>query len=259
MTITATGSNSSGRHECRSTPGGVPGWDLPDHDLAVIDANAFSLNYACSLMNICMGVAVNPATGRVFVIGTDANNSVRFQSVLDGTFIRVEIAQVDPVALTSAVQDLNPHLDYSSPTTSQTNRDKSLGDPRGIVWSADGSTGYVTGMGSDNLTVIDANGNRAGLTPTINVGQGPTGMALDQVRGRLYVYNRFDGSLLNGGHRQPDGDQHAAVVRPDAAHHQGWPSADEQHAGFPPVLARHPAAPAMSTPGSTGSRGIWAT
>ncbi|HSY19079.1 MAG TPA: hypothetical protein VK815_12120, partial [Candidatus Acidoferrales bacterium] len=175
--------------------GRVPGWDMPDHDLAVIDTSTFSLNYACGLMNICMGVAVNPATGKISVIGTDAINNTRFQGVLDGIFIRVNIAQVDPATLTNAVKDLNSHLTYATPTTSQTERDKSLGDPRGIVWSADGSRGYVTGMGSDNLTIIDANGNRAGLTPTINVGQGPTGLVLDEVRNRLYIYNRFDGSI----------------------------------------------------------------
>jgi YVTN family beta-propeller protein len=175
--------------------GRVPGWDMPDHDLAVIDTSTFSLNYACGLMNICMGVAVNPATGKISVIGTDAINNTRFQGVLDGIFIRVNIAQVDPATLTNAVKDLNSHLTYATPTTSQTERDKSLGDPRGIVWSADGSRGYVTGMGSDNLTIIDANGSRVGLTPTINVGQGPTGMALDESRNRLYVYNRFAGSI----------------------------------------------------------------
>src|SRR6185436_458289 len=48
--------------------------------------------------------------------------------------------------------------------------------------------------GSDNLIVVDANGNRVGANP-INVGQGPTGLALDESRNRLYVYNRFDGSI----------------------------------------------------------------
>ncbi len=175
--------------------GRVPGWDMPDHDLAVIDATTFSVNYANGLMNICMGVAVNPATGKIFVIGTDALNQMRFQGVLDGIFIRVNLAQVDPVTLTNTVKDLNPHLNYSTTQESQSERDKSLGDPRGIIWSADGSRGYVTGMGSDNLTIIDANGNRAGLAPTINVGQGPTGMALDETRNRLYILNRFGGSI----------------------------------------------------------------
>ena len=175
--------------------GRVPGWDLPDHDLAVIDANAFSVNYACGLMNICMGVAVNPATGKISVIGTDALNSIRFQPVLNGIFIRVNIAQVDPLTLTSSVKDLNPHLNYQTPQVSATERAKSVGDPRGIVWSPDGSVGYVTGMGSGNLIMIDSQGNRAGTNAVISVGQGPTGMALDSVRNRLYVYNRFDGSV----------------------------------------------------------------
>jgi DNA-binding beta-propeller fold protein YncE len=175
--------------------GRVPGWDLPDHDLAVIDTTAFGVTYACGLMNICMAVGVNPASGKICVVGTDALNSTRFQPVLDGIFIRVNLAQVDPQTLTNTVSDLNPHLTYQTPLVSQNLRDESIGDPRGIVWSADGSRGYVTGMGSDNLIIIDAQGNRAGLAPTINVGQGPTGMALDESRNRLYVYNRFDGSL----------------------------------------------------------------
>jgi DNA-binding beta-propeller fold protein YncE len=175
--------------------GRVPGWDMPDHDLAVIDTATFSINYASGLMNICMGVAVNPASGKISVIGTEAINNIRFQSVLDGIFIRVNIVQVDPANLTNAVKDLNSHLTYQSSQISQTEREKSIGDPRGIVWSSDGSRGYVTGMGSDNLIIIDALGNRAGLNPAINVGQGPTGMALDEGRHRLYVYNRFGGTI----------------------------------------------------------------
>lgn len=50
-------------------------------------------------------------------------------------------------------------------------------------------------MGSDNLVILDAQGHRAGLTPAINLGQVPTGLALDESRHRLYVYNRFDDSL----------------------------------------------------------------
>jgi DNA-binding beta-propeller fold protein YncE len=175
--------------------GRVPGWDMPDHDLAVIDTTTFGVTYACGLMNICMAVGVNPASGKIWVVGTDAINNIRFQPVLDGIFIRVNLAQVDPLTLTNTVSDLNPQLTYQAPLVSQTIRDEAIGDPRGIVWSADGSRGYVTGMGSDNLIIIDAQGNRAGLVPTINVGQGPTGMALDESRNRLYIYNRFDASL----------------------------------------------------------------
>jgi YVTN family beta-propeller protein len=175
--------------------GRVPGWDMPDHDLAVINTTNFSISYACGLMNICMATAVNPASGKISVVGTDALNQIRFQSVLDGVFVRVELAQVDPVTLTNTVVDLNPHLTYQTPTVSDAEREMSVGDPRGIVWSSDGTRGYVTGMGSDNLIMIDGQGNRVGTNPTITVGQGPTGMALDERHNRLYVFNRFDDSI----------------------------------------------------------------
>lgn len=175
--------------------GRVPGWDMPDHDLAVINTTNFAITYASGLMNICMAAAVNPVTGKISVVGTDALNNIRFQSVLQSIFVRVNLAQVDPVALTSTITDLNPHLDYQSRQVSSNQVMMSIGDPRGVVWSADGTRAYVSGMGSDNVVIINAQGARAGLNPTINVGQGPTGMALDESRNRLYVYNRFDDSI----------------------------------------------------------------
>ena len=97
---------------------------------------------------------------------------IRFQAVLDGIFIRVKLAQVDPLALTNTVMDLNPHLNYPDAHGSRFDvGNMSIGDPRGIVWSADGTRGYVTGMGSDNLIIIDSQGNRAGFDSTINVGR----------------------------------------------------------------------------------------
>ena len=175
--------------------GRLPGWDIPDNDLAVINTANFGITYATGVMNICMAVAVNPASGKIAVVGTDAINNIRFQPVLNGIFIRVNLAQVDPLSLSNNIVDLNPHLTYQVPQVSQTEREKSIGDPRGIVWSSDGSRGYVTGMGSDNLIIIDASGARAGTNSAISLDQGPTGLALDEGRHRLYVYNRFAGTI----------------------------------------------------------------
>jgi YVTN family beta-propeller protein len=178
-----------------ASAGRLPGWDMPDHDLAVINAATYSVNYAKGLMNLCMALDVNPATGQIAVVGTDAINQIRFQPVLDGIFVRVEVALVDPLALTNQVLDLNPHLNYQTPVVSESLRELSLGDPRAMLWSSDGTRGYITGMGSGNLIIIDAQGNRVGTNPPIALGEGPTGMALDEGRGRLYVYNRFDESI----------------------------------------------------------------
>jgi YVTN family beta-propeller protein len=172
----------------------VPGWDLPDRDLAIIDTADHAVSYATGLMNICMTVAVNPASGRVAVVGTDAMNEVRFEPNLNGTFARVLLALVDPFTRSATVKDLNPHLDYTTRHLPDAERDKSVGDPRALVWTADGSRGYVAGMGSRNVAVIDAEGSRLRALP-IETGEGPCGLALDEARQRLYIFNRFSSSL----------------------------------------------------------------
>ena len=172
------------------------GWDIADDDVAVIDTLSLGVSYAHGLMNICMGIAVNPASGDVSVIGTEATNEVRFEPNVSGRFVRVKMARIDSGgASTLGNVDLNPHLNYSVPTVPQSERDKSLGDPRGLVWNSAGTRGYVTGMGSNCLIVVDASGARAGLSDTIPVGEGPTGIVLDEARGRLYVLDKFEGAI----------------------------------------------------------------
>ncbi len=175
----------------------VPGWDIPDRDIAVIDAQSLSVDYVTGLMNIGMSLAVNPVDGRITLVGTDATNEIRFEPNLSGRFVRVMMASVDPADLSSKqLADLNPHLDYSASTVAQSQRNQSIGDPRGIVWSSDGSRGYVAGMGSNNVIVIDAAGARLPGVAPIEVGEGPIGLALDDANGRLFVWNHFTATLV---------------------------------------------------------------
>ncbi|MFN7020083.1 MAG: hypothetical protein ACK4WH_01985 [Phycisphaerales bacterium] len=171
------------------------GWDLYDHDVAIINPSTLGVTYATGLMNICMSLAVNPATGRVTVVGTDATNHVRFEPNVNGRFLRVLFASTDSAGGNSALADLNPPLDYLTHTLPQTTRDRSIGDPRGIAWNSAGTVGYVSGMGSNNVVIVDGAGGRDGPIDRIDVGQGPTGLALDEPRNRLYVLNKFDGSI----------------------------------------------------------------
>ncbi|QDU67484.1 YncE family protein [Engelhardtia mirabilis] len=176
--------------------GRIVGWDVNDYDLAVIETSDLSVSYVRRLMNVDMALAVNPVDGRVTVVGTDAINEVRFEPNLTGIFLRVLAAFVDVDQAASSVVDMNAgHLDYSVGTLPQTERDKSIGDPRGIAWNAAGTRAYVTGMGSNNLIVLDSTGARVGLAPTIEVGEGPTGVVLHESAGRAYVLNKFEASI----------------------------------------------------------------
>src|ERR1051326_6029316 len=180
-----------------SLSGRPVGWDLPDRDLAVISTWNLAVSYATGLMNICMAAAANPATGQIAVIGTDGTNEVRFEPNVKGRFVHVEVALVNPVNLSKSIVDLNPHvLPYAvQQLPLQSDRDRAIGDPRGMAWNSAGSKAYISGMGSDNVVVVNAAGARAGLAETIPVGHGPTGVAFDGGRSKVYVLNRFDASI----------------------------------------------------------------
>ncbi|MDA0802976.1 MAG: hypothetical protein O2819_04375 [Planctomycetota bacterium] len=170
-------------------------WGMHDHDLAIINASSLAVTYANGLMNTNMAVAVGPG-GRATVVGTEATNEVRFEPNIQGTFVHMRMASVDPTAPGGAggtsIVDLNPHLNYSTPTVPQSQRDLSVGDPRAVVWNAAGTAGWIAGMGSDNVVAISA----AGVpTARVTVGAGPAGLALDEARDRVYALNRFDGSI----------------------------------------------------------------
>jgi len=167
------------------------GWDVTDHDVAVIDAQSLAVSYEDRLMNINMALAVHPTSGLVTVVGTDGTNEIRFEPNLNGVFLRVVLAAFDPAGPAKVALDLNPHLDYQTGNLPQATRDLSLGDPRGIAWSGDGERAYVTGMGSNNVVVLDRTGARVGAP--IEVGEGPTGIALDG--DRAYVLNKFGASV----------------------------------------------------------------
>ena len=168
------------------------GWDLYDNDLAIVDVATSGVTYAKHLMNICLALAVNPSTGDVMMVGTDATNEIRFEPILKGKFLRVKAARVAASGAASVgIVDLNPHLTYQLPTVPQVERDRSIGDPRGIAWNAAGTKAYVTGMGSNNVVVLDAAGARSGMADSIPVGKGPTGIVVDDARGLVYVLEKF--------------------------------------------------------------------
>ncbi len=175
--------------------GRLPGWEIVDHDVAVIDVATLQVSYIKSLMNLCMALATNPATGDVVVVGSDALNEVRYIQNLQGRCVKYYAASADPGVGRTLLSDLNPHLDYVNVTLPQAVRDESLGDPRAIVFRADGQQGWVIGMGSSNVIAVNADGSRNTAIAPIVVGEGPTGAALDEGAQRLYVLNKFDASI----------------------------------------------------------------
>jgi DNA-binding beta-propeller fold protein YncE len=191
--------------------GRFSGWDLLDNDIAIqpLDAGLTSPTYATRQMNICMALNVNPAganAGRVYMVGTEATNEIRFEPNINGTFVRVMLSITEADGTPVALVDLNEeHLDaaqsgigtaYEDHTVLQSERNKSIGDPRGVAFNISGGTAYISGMGSNNVIAVNSTtGARVSTGHSIEVGEGPTGLAHHPTLNRLYVVSKFDASV----------------------------------------------------------------
>ncbi len=190
--------------------GRFPGWKLLSYDVVAIDTatlEASPVAEEATHVNAAMALAVRPE-GTVTLAGTDATNEVRFEPVLNGRFLRVNLGFLNGPDGPNRVVDLNEahlaaaqaeqhgvadaYFDGSVPLEA---RRESIGDPRALVWNSSGSVGYIAGMGSNNVIAVDASGNRIPGMPALQVDEGPTGLVLDESRNVLYVLNRFAGRV----------------------------------------------------------------
>jgi YVTN family beta-propeller protein len=175
-------------------------YTLADNDLAVIDASGAGLPSTVSANVKGLGthignMAFDPTAQRLYVANLDDINQVRFEPNVSGRFqsSRVSILNAAGGATPSLVStsDLNAHVDFNNAAGTDAERALSLAMPADIKRASDGTV-YVAATSSAKVGFLDASGVVQGR---INVGNGPTGLALDESRGHLYVLNRFDQTI----------------------------------------------------------------
>jgi YVTN family beta-propeller protein len=167
-------------------------YTLPDDDVVEIDANAALPGVVRAFGGVGtlnFGVTVNPVSGVVFVTNTEAMNLTRFEPNLSGRFAQSRITRIDPAGAGSVTPvHLNAHIDYGVSPGPPSETALSLSQPCGADWDSAGVRLFVAALGSDKLAVLDASG---AVTARIDVGAGPTGVVVDDARGRVYVLERF--------------------------------------------------------------------
>lgn len=177
---------------------GVP-FSLPDKDVFLINANGSPPTAFPSAVSgvgtVLFNMAVRPSNGKVYVSNTDALNNIRFQTALNGHFESTRISVIN--GTTATAHDLNPQINYSVPTGSAAEINQSIAMPTAMVFSSDGSSVYVAGFGSRLVGVLDANALESDriVKSLIQVGDGPSGLALDASNDRLYVMNQIGHSI----------------------------------------------------------------
>ncbi len=188
-------------------------FNLPDLDVFTLDAMASppvalpSGSFA-GVGTILFNMVVNPVSGKVYVSNTEARNEVRFEGpgIHGGSTVRGHLHESRITVLDGSSvlpRHLNKHIDYSACCAALPNaeNDRSLAQPLDMALTADGSTLYVAAFGSGKIGVFST----AALENDTFVpdaashielsGGGPSGLVLDEARGRLYVLTRFDNTV----------------------------------------------------------------
>jgi DNA-binding beta-propeller fold protein YncE len=186
---------------------------LPDTDVFAVNANTLTQNAAFAHVGTTLfNMATNPVSGNLYVSNTDAINNVRFEG--PGTFaghtVQGHLAEARITVISGnnvTPIHLNKHIDYTKLAGSAgfdpTAKSHSLSMPLDMAVSSDGGTIYVAAFGSSKIGVFETgaleNNTFNPVTDSANYitvnGGGPSGVLLDEARGRLYVLTRFDDAL----------------------------------------------------------------
>jgi len=187
-------------------------FSLPDRDVFAIDATTLQQTASWSgVGTILFNLVVNPGNGNVYVSNTDARNDVRFEgpggggSTVQGHLHEARISVLSGAQVKA--RHLNKHIDYSVRPAPPDTKNHSLATPVQMVVSANGQRLYVAAFGSAKVGVFDTavldsdsawnafdpvTGSDAYIPLTAG---GPSGLALDEARNRLYVLTRFDNAV----------------------------------------------------------------
>ena len=189
-------------------------FSLPDKDVFTIDATGATPHeiaggFYTGVGTVLYNMAVNPVSGKVYVSNTESRNENRFEGpgILAGHTVRGHVVENRISILGNAgsvtARHLNKHINYAvagAPVPNPENA-KSLAIPTGMVVSSDGSTIYVAALGSSKVGTFSTSAlEQNTFVPSVGSqiavsGGGPTGLALDEARHRLYVLTRFDNSI----------------------------------------------------------------
>jgi DNA-binding beta-propeller fold protein YncE len=183
-------------------------FSLPDQDVFAINATAATPTQSATFAGVgttLFNMAVNPVSGKLYVSNTESRNEVRFEgpgsisTTVQGHLAEARVTVISGSTVTP--RHLNKHINYAVRPAPTSVRDASLSQPTSLAVSSNGATLYVAAFGSSKVGIFDtAQLENNTFTPSasnhINVsGGGPSGVLLNEARGHLYVYTRFDNAV----------------------------------------------------------------
>ncbi len=192
---------------------GAVRFQLPDTDVFSVNANTLTQTASFAHVGTTLfNMVTNPVTGELYVSNTDAFNDVRFEGPgqFGGHTVQGHLAESHVTIISGSTVTpvhLNKHIDYTKlagqPGFDATAKAHSLATPLDMAVTANGATLFVAAFGSSKIGVFDTTQLRtnsfdprqtsANYIPVS--GGGPSGLLLDEARGRMYVMTRFDNAV----------------------------------------------------------------
>jgi DNA-binding beta-propeller fold protein YncE len=193
---------------------------LPDLDVFSINSETLEKQSAFAHIGTTLfNLAVNPKSGQVYVSNTEANNATRFEgpgvfggSTVQGNIAKSRITLILPDTGEVKARHLNRHINYADLKGNTSVKQHTLSTPMQLAISSDGKTLYSAVIGSNKIAVLptkqleqDSLWDNEGeeFDPTLvsknyfSVDGGPAGLLLVEEKQALYVFTRFDNSLVN--------------------------------------------------------------
>ena len=206
---------------------------LPDYDVFSINAagnppQEIPTQRHSGVGTVLYNMIINPVSGALYVTNTEARNQVRFEGTRAAgsqiSSVRGHFSESRITVITSSgnviPRHLNKHIDYTQNSNPQL-KQASISQPMGMAISSDGTSLYVTGFGSQKISVYNTSQlEDNSFDPTavrqinLNAG-GPSGLILDKSRNRLYVLTRFNNGLVTIDTTNHDQVQQLTMYNPE--------------------------------------------
>ena len=204
---------------------------LPDYDVFTIDTTGTTpavIARTSGVGTTLFNLAVNPRNGNVYVSNTEALNLTRFEgpgsrsTTVRGHFAENRITVISGSSVLP--RHLNKHItSYNAAAGTASERALSLATPLQMAVSGDGNNLFLAAMGSNKLARFATSQLEANtFTPSASnqlalSGGGPTGVVLDEPRGRAYVLTRFDNGISVVNTSQFTEVAHVRMFNPEPA------------------------------------------
>ncbi len=206
-------------------------FSLPDNDVFVIDALANPPAVKRSFNGVGtlnFNVSIHPISGKAFVSTIEAINTNRFISAptlglfpnpnpasgvaatadpltghtLNGHLYESRVSILNPADRSVVTRHLNKHIDYEVVPSPPGVKERSIANPQGLVFSADGETLFIAGLGSNEIVPFstreledDSFVPDASTHITLSGDGGPTDMVIGTDQKTMFAYRRFDNAI----------------------------------------------------------------